>query len=339
MFYSLFVKNHPYLALLVSLLFSLVFTIIGLKPVQRLLLELKIGQPIRFMDAPILEKLHENKKNTPTMGGALLIAIFFIFGLLFLDFSQISSYLILIAYGLTGLLGAYDDFKKLTGKSALGLSSKKKFFLQILIGLTLILVTLLFAPDHFQDYFGRDRIPLLMSVGFFIFIFVGSSNAVNLTDGLDGLASGVVAIVSLGLLIASFGLENLQNRFNELFCYSMILGTSIGFLWMNQFPAKIFMGDTGSLSYGALLALNSFLLKKEWLFAWMGIVFVVEALSVIIQVLSYRLRNKKRVFLCTPIHHHFQYLGMNEVQIVTRFWIISIIFVLTGLIVSLGSIA
>ena len=332
MLYSLLAGFSPSAIFLFARVFAILITIIGLNPTQKLLLSLKVGQPLRYIDTPTLEKLHENKKNTPTMGGGLLIAVFFILGALFLDFSQPSAYLILVGYGLTGLLGAWDDFKKLTGKSAFGLSSKQKFLLQISIGLIICLLAYSIDRQAFFSFFDRKTLPIALSISFFVFIFVGSSNAVNLTDGLDGLASGVVAIVSFGLLASCWSSSYFEHSYNELLSLSMIMGTAIGFLWMNQFPAKIFMGDTGSLSYGAILALISYLLKREWLYAFMGIIFVAEALSVILQVASYRLRNKKRIFLCTPIHHHFQYLGMNEVKIVTRFWIVSIIFVIFGLI-------
>ena len=120
-------------------------------------------------------------------------------------------------------------------------------------------------------------------------------------------------------------------KINFVIALSVLIGTNIGFLWFNHFPAQIFMGDTGSLSLGGLLALSAVFMKKEWLFALMGIVFVGEALSVILQVLSYRYRNKKRIFLCSPIHHHYQYLGWHEVKIVTRFWIVSILAILVGI--------
>jgi phospho-N-acetylmuramoyl-pentapeptide-transferase len=188
--------------------------------------------------------------------------------------------------------------------------------------------------------FWKDPVFLLNGVlAFFLIVFVitGSSNAVNLTDGLDGLAAGCLVMVSLVLALFAF-LSNhidLARYLNilyiegsgEIAVYLMALaGASLGFLWYNGYPAQVFMGDTGSLALGGILGVSAVLLRREVLLAIAGAIFVAEALSVILQVLSYRYRNKKRIFLCAPLHHHFEYKGWPETKVVIRFWIISLLF-------------
>ena len=172
-------------------------------------------------------------------------------------------------------------------------------------------------------------------------MITGSSNAVNLTDGLDGLAAGCLVMVSLVLALVAF----LSNHFDlsrylnilyiegsgEIAVYMLsLVGACLGFLWYNGYPAQVFMGDTGSLALGGILGVTSILLRRELLLAIAGAVFVAEALSVILQVLSYRCRNKKRIFLCAPLHHHFEYKGWPETKVVIRFWIISLLFAMIG---------
>lgn len=317
---------------------ALVLSLILGKFVLGVLFSLKIGQPIRYANFPTLFKLHENKKNTPTMGGVTFIIIFFILGSIFFDWKLSTGYLFMLAIGLLALLGALDDLRKLKGIPGKGISSKFKFGSQGLIGLLVLGFSYLYSQDEFFALFSRfdpSFFGVLASLIFFLFVFCGSSNAVNLTDGLDGLASGVTAIVSLGLIcvILMNSTKDIYD-YNQLIALSIILGASVGFLWFNQFPAQVFMGDTGSLSLGGLLGLIAFSMKKEWIYAVMGIIFVVEAMSVILQVLSFRFRNQKRIFLCSPLHHHYQYLGMNEVKIVTRFWIVTILSTMVGVILA-----
>ena len=317
---------------------------------------LRIGQPVRYEDCPTLYKLHEKKKDTPTMGGILLIGAICVVLVVFGNIHAASFWLILLTLLGLGALGAIDDYKKLRLLNAKGISSKQKLLGQLLVGALIAFLLylnqegLFFEPiilqrDGHQSLFNSMIVPfasfnqfpyfLLLPVmlGFFLFVFCGSSNAVNLTDGLDGLATGSLSIVGSGLLVLMLGSSILPEgeKINFVIALSALIGTNIGFLWFNHFPAQIFMGDTGSLSLGGLLALSAVFMKKEWLFALMGIVFVGEALSVILQVLSYRYRNKKRIFLCSPIHHHYQYLGWHEVKIVTRFWIVSILATLVGI--------
>ncbi len=337
MFYHLVIQKSYLMQACMIIFISLTSSILMGKYCIALLYGWKIGQPVRYADCPMLLKLHEKKKDTPTMGGILNIALFVLIGILFFDWKSITSWIFSLTFVLLGALGALDDFKKLKGVSAMGISYKQKLALQTLIGLSMAFLLYYFNAHLFQISFDRTYLSIGFSVLFFIFIFCGSSNAVNLTDGLDGLASGCVAIVTIGLLaLILINPSEYPDVHNLIVCLSIIAGLSIGFLWFNHFPAQVFMGDTGSLSYGGLLGLVAFMMKKEWLYALMGLVFVVEALSVILQVLSFRLRNQKRIFLCSPIHHHFQYQGIHEVKIVTRFWLFTALCVILGIMVFMG---
>jgi phospho-N-acetylmuramoyl-pentapeptide-transferase len=341
---------------LTSFLLGFVLILLLGKKFIHFLYALRIGQPVRYEDCPTLYKLHEKKKDTPTMGGILLIGVMSGVLILFGNGHSASFWLILLTLIGLGALGAIDDYKKLKLQNAKGISSKKKFLGQISIGgliaflLYLNQEGLFFEPiilnqNGHQSLFDSMIVPfpsfssvpyfLLVPIMlcFFLFVFCGSSNAVNLTDGLDGLAAGSLTIVGSGLLVLMLqsSILPMSEKINFIVAIACMIGVNIGFLWFNHFPAQIFMGDTGSLSLGGLVALSAVFIKKEWIFALMGIVFVGEALSVILQVLSYRYRNKKRIFLCSPIHHHFQYLGWHEVKIVTRFWIVSIIATLIAI--------
>ena len=330
-FYHWPIYQKALVVVLTSFILMLLIGRVGIK-ILRLL---KIGQPIRYENFATLSSLHASKKDTPTMGGIFFLAIFFILSFFLLDFHQSMSFIYLIGFLFLGLLGGYDDYRKLKGIPGQGISSKTKFLLQGLIGVLILSTVFVFDRAVFEKFFchfGLSTVGIFLSCLFFLFIFIGSSNAVNLTDGLDGLAAGNIAIVATALLSIFFikG-SSFENYSQSFFLLCIMIGTSLGFLWYNQFPAQVFMGDTGSLSLGGLLALVAFTMKKEWIFALFGICFIGETLSVILQVASYRLRNKKKLFLCTPIHHHFQFLGMHETQIVVRFWLVSIIFCLIGL--------
>jgi phospho-N-acetylmuramoyl-pentapeptide-transferase len=206
-----------------------------------------------------------------------------------------------------------------------------------------------------QDYMGRYFIPffkdpiavlkgagLIFGILFTMFVITGSSNGVNLTDGLDGLASGCVVMVAGVLGLFAFLSNNLEmarylnilyiEESGEIAVYMFaIIGACLGFLWYNGYPAQVFMGDTGSLALGGIVGVSAVLLRREVLFAIVGGIFVAETLSVILQVGSYKLRNKKRIFLCSPLHHHFEYKGWPETKVVLRFWIISLIFAIFGI--------
>ena len=337
MLYHYLVQQPLFVQSLTVVLTALILAIVLGKYSVAILYAFKIGQPVRYADCPMLLKLHEKKKDTPTMGGILNIILFVMIGLIFFNWEQVSSWILSLSFLLLGAIGALDDFKKLKGSSAKGITSRQKLFLQIIIGIVIAGLAFIFSPEFFQDSFTRNYLPYGLSVAFFVFIFCGSSNAVNLTDGLDGLASGCVAIVSFGLLsVLILNPSDYKDAYNILVCLSMIIGLSLGFLWYNHFPAQVFMGDTGSLSYGGLLGLVAFMMKREWLYALIGLVFVIEAMSVILQVLSFRFRNQKRIFLCSPIHHHFQYQGMHEVKIVTRFWIFTLLCTILGILIAWG---
>lgn len=300
------------------------------------------GQPIR-QDGP---KTHFAKKGTPCMGGLLLLTAVLISALLWAQWTNPYVWVlifVMLGFGGAGLL---DDYKKLTMQSSQGISGKQKLMLQFIISLIACLclicldkkmgttLTVPFLKDVFIDlsYF---------YIPFVLIVMVGSSNAVNLTDGLDGLVS--IPVIMCCLVFAVFAylvgridystylhMHYVPNAGEMAVFCSAIIGATLGFLWFNAHPAQVFMGDTGSLALGGILGTLSVATKQELLLAIAGGVFVMEALSDIIQVGSYKLR-KKRVFLMAPIHHHFEKKGWSETTVVIRFWIISILLALIAL--------
>ena len=246
-----------------------------------------------------------------------------------------------------GLLGAYDDFKKIKGKNSSGISSKLKLLVQVLLAVVSILILINFADNsEIKNLYLPFFKNLVINLGwffvlFYLFVLVGSSNAVNLTDGLDGLATVPVILVAACFAFISYVTGNivfsdyLQIPYIEgvgevsIFCGS-IIGACLGFLWFNAPPAKIFMGDTGSLSLGGSLGAIGIITKHEIVLAITGGLFVLEAISVIAQVISFKLTGK-RIFKMAPIHHHFEKKGWPESTVVIRFWIISIILAMIGL--------
>lgn len=339
----------------------------------RKLYQLKIGQKIRTKEeCPLLYKLHEKKKDTPTMGGVLLLFSIVISLFLWMDPFSPFTVLLLITVLVLGSLGGMDDFLKLKKKRSLGLKPRKKMLVQTLfasfIALYLLVPELGIKPVikekvkgqmvvlKTNDYMERLYIPFVKSplklfAGYgkifcfflILFVIIGSSNAVNLTDGLDGLASGLLIFVGLVFALFAFlsshlGLSAYLNipyieGAQEIAIFlAAMSGALLGFLWYNGYPAQVFMGDTGSLALGGVIGVCSVLLRREFLLGLVGGIFVVETLSVILQVLSYRYRNKKRIFLCTPLHHHFEYKGWPETKVVIRFWIIGFILALVGIL-------
>ncbi len=351
------------------------------------LYEMKIGQEIRSVqECPLLAELHGKKKDTPTMGGVLILFSMGTALFLWMDLRNVFTLILFLTTLVLGCLGAADDYLKLRFKNSKGLKARKKMLCQIgfssLIALYLLIpaFTNAIAGEKFfrpptakeqivepqegkrpiirtltlstQEYieqfylpFFKDPIAILPTIAaFFLIVFVitGASNAVNLTDGLDGLAAGCLVMVSLVLALFAF-LSNhidLARYLNilyiegsgEIAVYLFALaGAALGFLWYNGYPAQVFMGDTGSLAMGGILGVSAVLLRREMILAIAGAIFVAEALSVIFQVLSYRYRNKKRIFLCAPLHHHFEYKGWPETKVVIRFWIISLLFAIIAI--------
>ena len=304
----------------------------------------QIHDPIRN-DGPsehIVKKI-----GTPTMGGLIILLGVFSGVLLWGDlFNPYIWFLIYIA-GSFGLLGAYDDYKKIKKNDSSGISSKFKITIQIILALIGILILYFFSDSSELEnlYFPFFK-NLVIDLGWFfipfcLFVLVGSSNAVNLTDGLDGLATVPVMLVAACFAFISYVAGNIVfseylhipyiNGVGEasIFCGS-IIGASLGFLWFNAPPAKIFMGDTGSLSLGGSLGAVGIITKHEIVLAITGGLFVLEAVSVIAQVISFKLTGN-RIFKMAPIHHHFEKKGWPESTVVIRFWIVSIILAMIGL--------
>ena len=286
---------------------------------------------------------HSEKEGTPTMGGSLILFSLIVPTLLWADLTNPFIWIVTLTTAMFGIVGYIDDISKVRGKSG-GMKARYKFGMQVII--TFIAAILLlktgFKTDLYFPFFKNLHLDLgMLFIPFCILVVVGASNAVNLTDGLDGLAIGPVT-VSAGayLLVAYFAGHKIIAGYLQIayiagsgelaiFCGAMV-GASLGFLWYNTYPAQVFMGDVGSLPLGAALGIIAVITKHEILLSIVGGIFVIETLSVIFQVGSYKMR-KKRIFLMAPIHHHFELKGWAEPKIIVRFWIISIILALIGL--------
>jgi phospho-N-acetylmuramoyl-pentapeptide-transferase len=319
-------------------------SIIGFLIYPYFIKRIKLSQPIRG-DGP--ESHIAKKQGVPTMGGAIIIVSTIISSLLWGDITNNYLILLILLTFFYCLLGFYDDFLKVKLKNSKGVRGRKKLFFQIIIALVFsYFVESLRAPD----VVGRLTFPFLkdftincpaLLIAFATFVIVGSSNAVNLTDGLDGLATfpSMLAALCLGIISYIVGHFVFANYLQiiyiasvgelSIFCGALI-GACLGFLWYNAPPAMIFMGDTGSLAIGGALGGISVIIKHEFVLAIIGGLFVLEALSVMIQVAYFRWTGK-RIFLMAPIHHHFEKKGWTEPTVVIRFWIISFIFALIGL--------
>ena len=329
----------------------------GLSVISSLIIIFLIGGPfIKFIESrkitgPIREDGptdHIVKKvGTPTMGGVLIL-IGILFGtLLWADLNNSYIWVLLMVATSFGLLGFIDDYLKIKRNNSRGISSGMKIVCQIILSLIAIFLLIKFGSnDHLKNLYFPFFKNLVINLGlffvpFYLFIIVGSSNAVNLTDGLDGLATVPVMLVALSFTLICYVVGN--TVFSEylqipyiadvgeasIFC-GAIVGSCLGFLWYNAPPAKIFMGDTGSLSLGGSLGAVSIISKHEIVLGVIGGLFVLETVSVIIQVVSFKLTGK-RVFMMAPLHHHFEKKGWAESTVVIRFWIISIILALIGL--------
>ena len=321
--------------------------------------EFQISQYIRE-EGP---KAHQKKAGTPTMGGLLIVISIVVPTLLWADLSNRFVWIAVFATCAFGAIGFADDYTKVVNRRNLGLTAIAKLGLQVLASI-LVAVALIamqnvgiystrlqvpffkqFQPDLVVDRLlqhpGLWPLAFLPFVGFVVIVLVGSSNAVNLTDGLDGLAIGCTVISAGALAVltyvsghATFSTYLELQRMPQvgeltIFCGAMV-GASIGFLWYNAHPAEVFMGDVGSLALGGAIGTVAVMIKQELLLPFIGGVFVIEALSVILQVGSYKLR-KKRIFKMAPIHHHFELLGWSESKIIVRFWIASLVFALFAL--------
>jgi phospho-N-acetylmuramoyl-pentapeptide-transferase len=302
------------------------------------------GQPIRE-DGPQSHLL--TKRGTPTMGGLMILAGLLVSALLWANLRSPYVWAVLFVTMAFGAIGFYDDYLKVTKQSHKGFSGRARLGIEILVAVAAcVFISFVTAPGLSNKLAFPISKELLFDIGWFYVVFaslviVGAGNAVNLTDGLDGLAIGPVMIASatFGIIVYLVGNAVFANYLQVHFvpgtgelaviCGALI-GAGIGFLWFNAPPAQIFMGDTGSLALGGLLGTVAVIAKHEIVLAIVGGLFVLEALSVIIQVLSFKLTGK-RVFRMAPLHHHFEQLGWTEPQIVIRFWIISMVLALIGL--------
>lgn len=319
----------------------LISFLIGSKVID-FLARVKMGQEVRT-DGP---QSHLKKSGTPTMGGFLIIISVIVSVFLWQDIKSFYSWLVIGGFLAFGFLGFLDDYLKISRKSSEGLRSRFKFFGQVLIASTIALLLYFHGEDEFTKlYIPFLKNPLLdlgiFMIPFTVFYIVGISNAVNLTDGLDGLATGLVlfAVITLSVIVYLSGRPDFADYLNipfvpgggelTVFCLALA-GACIGFLWFNCYPAQVFMGDTGSLALGGVLGIIAIIVKKEILFLVIGGVFVIETLSVMIQVFWFK-RTGKRVFKMAPIHHHFELKGWAESKVINRFWIIGGMLAILGL--------
>jgi phospho-N-acetylmuramoyl-pentapeptide-transferase len=311
---------------------------------------LKVGQPIRLAaEVHRLAELHGGKQGTPTMGGVLVIGAVFFSCVLWARPDNRFVWLALFAMLVLGGLGFADDYLKVTKKKSAGISGRYKLLVQILLAL---IVTAAFLTNPLLEVQARSlyvpfvKTAVVTNMGwytllFFALVIVGASNAVNLTDGLDGLAIGCTVTVAWAYALLAYAAGNfriaeyLQVPFyafaGELtIACAALIGAGLGFLWFNCHPAKVFMGDTGSLAIGGMIGVVAICCKQELLLVVVGGMFVIEAVSVILQVISFKTTGK-RIFAMSPIHHHFELVGWKENTVIVRFWILSAIFALLGL--------
>ncbi len=327
-----------------ALLTALIISMLMGQKVIDWLQKLQIGQVVRN-DGP---ESHLSKKGTPTMGGILIVSSIMISVLLWAELSNPYVWVTLFVLGGFALVGFADDYLKVVRKNPKGLIARWKYFWQSVIALMVAFGLYIYGKDTpvtaLVVPFFKDVMPQLglFYIIFTYFVIVGSGNAVNLTDGLDGLAIMPTVFVAGGFAIVSWttGNVNFAEYLNipyirysgELMIVCMaIVGAGLGFLWFNTYPAMVFMGDVGSLALGGVLGIIAVLLRQEFLLVIMGGIFVIETLSVILQVGSFKLRGK-RIFRMAPIHHHYELKGWPEPRVIVRFWIISLMLVLIGLV-------
>jgi phospho-N-acetylmuramoyl-pentapeptide-transferase len=342
-FHVFHVFQYLTLRAILSALTSLVVALLIGPGMIRRLSQKRVGQVIRD-DGP---QSHLSKAGTPTMGGALVLVAITLSTLLWSDLSNRYIWLVLLVTLGFGAIGFWDDYLKIYLKHSRGLSARRKYFFQSILALGAALYLYLTATMPIETQFVLPFFKhILLPMGpFFIvmtyLVIVGSSNAVNLTDGLDGLAilPAVMVAGALGIFAYVTGNINFANYLSipyvpgsgeiVIFCGS-IVGAGLGFLWFNTYPAQVFMGDVGALSLGAALGIIAVIVRQELVLMLMGGVFVLETVSVILQVASFKLTGK-RIFRMAPIHHHFELKGWPEPRVIVRFWIITFILVLSGL--------
>ena len=326
-----------------AVLTALLISLIAGPKVIRLLNRLQMGQAIRS-DGP---KSHLEKAGTPTMGGSLILIAIFVSALLWSDLSNRYVWVVMAVTFFFGLIGWVDDYRKVVEKNPRGLPGRWKYFWQSEVGLAVAL----FLYDNAQSPADLElSVPFFKDVAIYLgplfvvlayFVIVGTSNAVNLTDGLDGLAILPTVLVAGALGIFAYLTGNFQFAgylhipyiagAGELLIFTAaICGAGLGFLWFNTYPAMVFMGDVGSLALGAALGVIAVIVRQEIVLMIMGGVFVIETLSVILQVGSYKLTGK-RIFRMAPLHHHYELKGWPEPRVIVRFWIITVMLVLIGL--------
>ncbi|MCL1115182.1 MULTISPECIES: phospho-N-acetylmuramoyl-pentapeptide-transferase [Shewanella] len=334
-----YVTFRAILGLLTALVFSLWWGPILIKRLQML----QIGQVVRN-DGP---ESHFSKRGTPTMGGILILAGIFISVLLWGDLSNRYVLVTLFVLGSFGVIGFIDDYRKVVKKDSKGLIARWKYALQSIAAL--VVAIFLYASSTMAGEtqlvvpFFKDVMPQLgfMFILLAYFTIVGASNAVNLTDGLDGLAIMPTVMVAAAFALIAYlsghaqfasylHLPHLPLAGELVIVCTAMVGAGLGFLWFNTYPAQVFMGDVGSLALGAALGVIAILVRQEILLVIMGGVFVMETVSVILQVGSYKLRGQ-RIFRMAPIHHHYELKGWPEPRVIVRFWIISLFLVLLGL--------
>ncbi|MDA8093604.1 MAG: phospho-N-acetylmuramoyl-pentapeptide-transferase [Betaproteobacteria bacterium] len=341
---TFYVFDYITLRAVLATLTSLVLSFLVGPAMIRKLTAYKIGQAVRS-DGP---QTHLAKAGTPTMGGALILVAIAVTTLLWADLRNEYIWLVLITTLGFGAIGWVDDYRKVVHRNPKGLSARAKYFWQSVIGLGVAIylaasATLPAETTLIVPFFKAISIPLGM-FGFVLltyFVIVGTSNAVNLTDGLDGLAIMPTVMVAAALAIFAYVAGNAQfSHYLDLphipgagelavFCAAMA-GAGLGFLWFNAYPAEVFMGDVGALALGAALGCVAVMVRQEIVLFIMGGLFVVETLSVMLQVASFKLTGK-RIFRMAPLHHHYELKGWKETQVVVRFWIVTMMLVLFGL--------
>jgi phospho-N-acetylmuramoyl-pentapeptide-transferase len=342
--YSVFnVFSYLTLRAILAALTALLISLLVGPPMIRKLAEHQVGQRVRS-DGP---QSHLSKAGTPTMGGALILVAIVVATLLWADLANRFVWIVLAVTVAFGLIGFWDDYLKLVVGDSRGLIARYKYFWQSVAGLGAAIALYATAKTPIETTlivpFFKDFVlplgPLFIVLAYFV--IVGSSNAVNLTDGLDGLAImpavlvagalGVFAYASGNVVFANYlGIPYIAGTGEVLVVCTSIFGAGLGFLWFNTYPAQVFMGDIGALALGAALGVIAVIVRQEIVLFVMGGVFVMETVSVILQVGSYKLRGK-RIFRMAPIHHHFELKGWAEPKVIVRFWIITVILVLVGL--------